>query len=81
MDGGVSRAIPLTDEEDYFAESGIHAAIPEELLNLDQLDVLYEDRTSTLWTFMNPEGRPSFNASDVAGFRKLAEPDCERLWY
>ena len=68
MDGGVSRAIPLTDEEDYFAESGIHAAIPEELLNLDQLDVLYEDRTSTLWTFMNPEGRPSFTPPMLQDF-------------
>lgn len=68
MDGGVSRAIPLTDEGEFYAESALHSSIPEELFKLQELDVLYDDRLSALWTFMNPVGRPSFTPPMLRDF-------------
>ena len=60
MDSGISQAIPLSGDEELLVESVKHAAIPDELFELNQLDIHYDDRTAALWTFMNPEGRPSF---------------------
>lgn len=68
MDGGVSRAIPLSDDDELFVESALYAAIPEQLFNLTELDVLYDDKSSTLWTFMNPVGRPSFTPPMLRDF-------------
>jgi len=68
MDGGVSRAIPLSDDDELFVESGLHSAIPDRLFNLVELDVLYDDKSSTLWTFMNPVGRPSFTPPMLRDF-------------
>ena len=68
MDSGASRAVPLTSDEELYAESAIHAAIPEDLFELAELDVLYEDSTATLWTFMDPEGRPSFTPTLLKDF-------------
>lgn len=68
MDGGVSRAIPLSDEGEFYAESALHSAVPEELFKLQELDVLYDDRLSALWTFMNPVGRPSFTPPMLRDF-------------
>jgi len=60
MVGNVGRAIPLTTEIDPLVTSSIHAAVPNELFSLSELDCLYDDRDAALWTFMNPRGRPSF---------------------
>ena len=60
MDGGITKAFPLPEEDELYAESAVHAAIPRDIFNLTQLDVLYDETASTLWTFINPEGRPSF---------------------
>ena len=68
MDSSASRAIPLTSEDELLAESAVHAAIPGKLLALNELDVLYEDRTASLWTYMNPEGRPSFTPAMLEDF-------------
>ena len=68
MDSGVNRAIPLIDDDELYIESSIHSAIPEKLFQLGELDVLYEDRSQALWTFMNPEGRPSFTPSMLKDF-------------
>jgi len=68
MDSSPSRAIPLSNEDELFAESALHAAIPEELFALKELDVLYEDGTASLWTYMNPEGRPSFTPAMLEDF-------------
>ncbi len=68
MDSGASKAVPLTGDDELLAESVVHAAIPNELFELNELDVLYEDRTSTLWSFINPEGRPSFTPSMLDDF-------------
>lgn len=68
MDGVVKQAIPLSSDEEFYAESARHSAIPEEIFELNELDVLYEDASSTLWTFMNPEGRPSFTPPMLRDF-------------
>ena len=68
MDGGVNRAIPLTDEEEIYAESALHAAIPSAIFDLKELDVFYDDRTGALWTYMNPVGRPSFTPPMLRDF-------------
>ena len=73
MDSGLTRAIPLSDEEELYAESSRSAAIPSALFNLGELEVLYEDRSSTLWTFMNPEGRPSFTPPMLHDFERWQE--------
>lgn len=68
MDSSPGRAIPLSNEDELFAESALHAAIPEKLFALKELDVLYEDGTASLWTYMNPEGRPSFTPAMLEDF-------------
>nr|WP_298928155.1 crotonase/enoyl-CoA hydratase family protein [uncultured Erythrobacter sp.] len=68
MDSGASKAVPLTGEQEMYAESALHASIPEKLFGLQELDVLYEDATATLWTYMNPEGRPSFTPAMLKDF-------------
>lgn len=68
MDSGASRAVPLTNEEELLAESALHAAIPQELFSLEELDVLYEDSSATLWTYMSPAGRPSFTPAMLQDF-------------
>lgn len=60
MDSGLTRAIPLSDDEELFAESSRNTSVSQELFELAELDCLYEDRNAALWTFMNPGGRPSF---------------------
>ncbi|WP_234033072.1 crotonase/enoyl-CoA hydratase family protein [Erythrobacter rubeus] len=51
-----------------YAESALHSAIPKEIFELQELDVLYEDTTATLWTYMNPDGRPSFTPAMLNDF-------------
>ena len=70
MDSGAGNAIPLTGEEELLAESALHASVPEGLLSLLELDVLYDDKAATLWTFMNPEGRPSFTPTMLGDFER-----------
>lgn len=70
MDGGASRAVPLSEREELYAESARHAAIPSELFALGDLDVLYDDEAQTLWTFMNPSGRPSFTPEMLDDFER-----------
>lgn len=65
---GDDRAIGLTDEAELYVESARHAAIPDELFGLEQLDVLYDGDFRTLWTFMRPKGRPSFNPEMLRDF-------------
>ncbi|KEO87317.1 enoyl-CoA hydratase [Erythrobacter sp. JL475] len=70
MDSSAGKAVPLTGEEDLLAESVLHSSIPDELFALQELDVLYEDTSATLWTFMNPEGRPSFTPAMLNDFEQ-----------
>ncbi|HSM53578.1 MAG TPA: crotonase/enoyl-CoA hydratase family protein [Erythrobacter sp.] len=73
MDGGITQAIPLSNDEELFAESARHAALPQELFQLGELDVLYDDSNATLWTFMNPDGRPSFTPPMLHDFERWQE--------
>lgn len=70
MDSSASRAVPLTGDEELYAESALHAAVPQELLSLKGLDVLYDDSNATLWTYMSPEGRPSFTPAMLNDFER-----------
>lgn len=64
-----SSAVPLGEAEEALVErSVIRSQIPEELFDLNELDVLYEDDTQALWTFMRPEGRPSFTPPMLRDF-------------
>lgn len=58
------------------------------LFDLGQLDVTFDARTRTLWTFMTPEGRPSFNLAMLRDFKtwqteisRLFAPGGEKLCY
>jgi len=67
--GSDRPAIPLgAGDEALAAESARHAAIPEGLFQLHELDVFYEGETQTLWTYMNPTGRPSFTPTMLGDF-------------
>lgn len=68
MDSSASKAVPLTGDEELYAESALYASIPEKLFQLQELDILYEDTTATLWSFMSPEGRPSFTPAMLGDF-------------
>ncbi|MEZ5695035.1 MAG: crotonase/enoyl-CoA hydratase family protein [Sphingomonadaceae bacterium] len=66
LDGG---AFPLGEEEDALVrESALHDAIPKELFELKEIDCLYDSETQALWSYMRPEGRPSFTPSMLADF-------------
>lgn len=43
--------------------------IAPELFTLNELDCLYDSAQRTLWTFMQPQGRPSFTLSLLQDFR------------
>ncbi|MEM9501903.1 MAG: crotonase/enoyl-CoA hydratase family protein [Pseudomonadota bacterium] len=58
----------MTTVDEMLAESELHAAVPQDIFSLKELDVLYEDRSATLWTFMNPDGRPSFTPTMLNDF-------------
>jgi DSF synthase len=64
-------AIPLrNDVEHLIDESNRRRAVPERLLNLDELDVLYDERNQSLWTFMRPKDRPSFTPTMLSDFEQ-----------
>jgi DSF synthase len=64
-------AIPLkSDVELLLEQSNQRLALPERLLNLDELDVLYDTQHQSLWTFMRPSGRPSFTPAMLADFEE-----------
>lgn len=64
-------AIPLkSDAELLLDRSGVRLAVPEKLLNLAELDVLYDADREALWTFMRPRGRPSFTPPMLADFEQ-----------
>ncbi len=61
--------MPLNNQEEWLlSEAAQRLAIPQRLLNLQELDVLYEGERRALWTFMRPTGRPSFTPSMLGDF-------------
>lgn len=89
MDRSEGSAFALGDGGDQLlAQSEVRLAIPEELFALRELDVFYEIEHQTLWSYMRPEGRPSFTPAMLADFeawqRLIAEgfgPDRVPLRY
>lgn len=70
-DGGVVRSSLMmfgSGEEDLVTNSQQHLVIPDALLSLNELDVLYEAETQTLWTYMNPAMRPCFTPTMLRDF-------------
>lgn len=57
-----------TSEEDLVTNSSQHLAIPPALFSLNELDVLYEGESETLWTYMNPAQRPCFSPTMLKDF-------------
>lgn len=65
------QAIPLENGvEMLLDQSSQRLAIPDSLLHLDELDVLYTSDHSALWTFMRPCERPSFTPTMLADFEQ-----------
>ncbi len=44
------------------------SADARQLFELEQLEVSWDDPTGTLWTFMRPRGRPSYNTDLLEDF-------------
>ncbi|NBC36079.1 enoyl-CoA hydratase [Novosphingobium sp. FSY-8] len=66
---GEGLALPLpVQEEAWLDSSARRLAVPERLLNLAELDVLYDDAARAIWTFMRPYGRPSFTPPMLGDF-------------
>ena len=66
--------MPLNSEdESYLISSRERLALPERLFNLAQLDVFYDEAHRALWTYMRPEGRPSFTPSMLGDFELWQE--------
>ena len=55
-------------DEHLVAESRQHLRIGRELFALEELDVLYRSEEAALWTFMRPNGRPSFTPTMLHDF-------------
>jgi DSF synthase len=76
MNLGPGRAPLATEGEGQAADMEavrLRTSLPERLFNLDQLDCMYEEDAATLWTFMRPKGRPSFNPAMLADFTMWQE--------
>ncbi|WEK46900.1 MAG: crotonase/enoyl-CoA hydratase family protein [Candidatus Andeanibacterium colombiense] len=59
----------LGDGDEHLVDAGArHLAMPEELFHLKELECFYEDSRRTLWSYMRPAGRPSFNPAMLADF-------------
>ncbi|HWU02948.1 MAG TPA: crotonase/enoyl-CoA hydratase family protein [Novosphingobium sp.] len=67
--GSDMPALPLPRvTEALVDQSARRLAVPERLLNLAELDVLYDEKVRALWTFMRPVGRPSFTPPMLGDF-------------
>ncbi len=57
-----------SDQREQVVEARRRLTIPEELFSFNELDVLYDDRDQVLWSFMRPQGRPSFTPAMLGDF-------------
>lgn len=55
-------------DEHLIAESRHHLNIDRQLFDLAELDVMYQAGNAALWTFMRPDGRPSFTPPMLRDF-------------
>jgi DSF synthase len=66
-----AAAIPLNASEESLVEHSVQRlAVPDQLLNLAELEVFYETDAKALWTFMRPTNRPSFTPSMLYDFEQ-----------
>jgi DSF synthase len=66
---GIDPIIGFRAGDEPLVEQGrMHARIDRQLFELAELDVLYRADDATLWTFMSPDGRPSFTPSMLHDF-------------
>lgn len=70
MDSSTGNPTSIQGGSDVLPESVLHDAVPDGLFELQELDVLYEDRSAALWTFMRPKGRPSFTRKMLHDFEQ-----------
>lgn len=63
-----ASAVPLESIDELFEQSLTYDAVPGELYALNELDILYDKDTETLWSYMSPTGRPSFTPSMLRDF-------------
>lgn len=63
-----SAAADCDDGQTRLELSRLALAIPDRLLNLAELDVLYDSKRAAIWTFMRPAERPSFTTSLLDDF-------------
>jgi DSF synthase len=61
--------IGLHDTEERLVEQAVQRlSVPDPLYELSELDVLFDQEKSALWSFMNPVGRSSFTPSLLRDF-------------
>ena len=77
-EAGGNRGIFFT-EDDPIQAARNRLAAPEALTDLEQLDVLYDDQTGAIWTFMRPHGRPSFTPSLLRDFESWQDLICNHF--
>ena len=69
QDAVTGSAIPLNaSHEELIDNAKVRLAVPEALLHLRELDVLYNGEQKAVWTFMRPHARPSFTPSMLSDF-------------
>ena len=66
----VSAITLNSNEEQLIERSSRRLAMPDELFQLNELDVLYDEESSALWTYMRPLVRPSFTPPMLADFER-----------
>jgi DSF synthase len=55
-------------DEHIIEEHARHRAVDPQLFELEELDCMYEAQTATLWSYMRPQGRPSFTPTMLRDF-------------
>ena len=80
LSGHIDNVEPISHETDVSAfgfgvgdehiieEHARHRAVDPQLFELEELDCLYEAQTATLWSYMRPQGRPSFTPTMLRDF-------------
>lgn len=77
MDSNAGDPILSSGDDGVASESLINDAVPDELFELQQLDVLYDAGSAALWSYMRPEGRPSFTSSLLSDFESWQDSIAE----
>ena len=80
LSGHIDNVEPVSHEADVsvigfgsgdahlIEESVRHRAVDPKLFELEELDCLYDAQTATLWSYMRPQGRPSFTPTMLRDF-------------